>query len=87
MIKSVARGASRRTVATWEHIVNDARIVTSQNIALCCAGCNASKGVKPLALWLESRYCKQRGITRDTVAAIVKAALHMAPSVPQGFAT
>lgn len=82
MVKSVAPGASRRAVATWEHIVNDAGIVTRQNIALCCAGCNASKGVKPLALWLESSYCKQRGITRDTVAAIAKEALRMPPGFP-----
>ena len=83
MIKLVTLGASQKAVATWVHIVNDARIVTRENIALCCAGCNSSKGVKPLALWLESRYCKRRGITRDTVATIVKAALHMAPSIPR----
>jgi hypothetical protein len=74
-------------VATWEHIINDARIVTRENIALCCAGCNSSKGVKPLELWLESRYCRERGITRDTVAAIVKAALVVTPSLTQGLAT
>jgi hypothetical protein len=31
---------------SWEHIVNDATIVTRDNIALCCIGCNASKGAK-----------------------------------------
>ena len=29
---------------SWEHIVNDASIVTAANIALCCISCNASKG-------------------------------------------
>ena len=44
---------------SWEHIVNDARIVTRENIALCCRPCNSSKGVKPLEVWLWSAYCKQ----------------------------
>ena len=60
---------------SWEHIVNDARIVTRENIALCCRPCNSSKGVKPLEVWLWSAYCKQRGINRETVAEVVKKAL------------
>lgn len=75
MAKAGDSSASRRELATWEHIINDARIVTRENIALCCAGCNASKGAKPLAVWLASPYCAQRGITAQKVAAIVKAAL------------
>src|SRR5262245_58289318 len=66
---------ARKTVATWEHIVNDATIVTLANIARCCAGCNASKGTKTLSVWLESTYCKARGISTETVADVVKAAL------------
>ena len=66
---------SRRLVATWEHIINDASIITRENIALCCAACNASKGTKKLSVWLESSYCKTHGITSDTVADIVKAAI------------
>jgi hypothetical protein len=60
---------------SWEHIVNDARIVTRENISLCCRSCNSSKGVKPLEVWLESAYCKRRGISRQTVAEVVKKAL------------
>lgn len=60
---------------SWEHIVNDARIVTKENISLCCRPCNSSKGVKLLAVWLESAYCKRLGITRETVAEVVKKAL------------
>src|SRR2546425_11349031 len=30
--------ALRRSRPSWEHIVNDARIVTRENIALCCIG-------------------------------------------------
>jgi hypothetical protein len=68
--------------ATWEHIVNDARIVNRGNIARCCVSCNSSKGTKRLSEWLESDYCKKRGITRDTVADVVKRALVVQPSVP-----
>lgn len=66
------RAGNRRS---WEHIVNDVRIVTKENIALCCRACNSSKGVKPLVVWLESAYCKRRGINRRTVAAVVRKAL------------
>ena len=64
-----------RSAPSWEHIVNDASIVTRENIALCCRGCNASKGQKVLAVWLETTYCKVWGITRETVAPIVWEAL------------
>jgi 5-methylcytosine-specific restriction endonuclease McrA len=57
---------------SWEHIVNDARIITRENIARCCRSCNASKGAKPLSVWFESRYCKERGIDLETVAEIVR---------------
>lgn len=65
----------RGAVATWEHIVNDAKIVNRDNIARCCSSCNSSKGTKQLADWLESDYCKKRGIGKDTVADVVKRAL------------
>lgn len=57
---------------SWEHIINDARIITRENIARCCIGCNASKGIKHLAQWLESPYCKTRGITQESVAQVVQ---------------
>lgn len=69
--------APRRDKPSWEHIINDARIVTLENIALCCIGCNASKGTKELAVWLESRYCRTHGITRDSVAFVVRSALEV----------
>ena len=67
--------ARARNRPSWEHIVNDARIITRENISLCCRACNSSKGVKPLEVWLESAYCKHRGISRETVAEVVKNAL------------
>lgn len=60
---------------SWEHIINDARIVTRENIVLCCRACNSSKGVHDLPAWLESAYCKRRGITAQSVAEVIKAAL------------
>ena len=66
---------SKKTAASWEHIINDATIITRENIALCCCGCNASKGQKQLSKWLESKYCKERSITIDTVSPIIKQAI------------
>jgi hypothetical protein len=66
-------GAGNRP--SWEHIVNDARLITRENISRCCRSCNSSKGVKPLGDWLQSEYCKRRGISRETVAEVVRQAL------------
>ena len=60
---------------SWEHIVNDARIVTLQNIVRCCMACNASKGTQELRAWLRSAHCRRKGITESTVAEVVRAAL------------
>jgi 5-methylcytosine-specific restriction endonuclease McrA len=75
MLDQMASRGPRSAVATWEHIINDARIVTRENIARCCAACNSSKGTKELALWIQSSYCKKRGISKDTVAKVVRDAL------------
>ena len=75
MISKMPLNGSRRAVATWEHIINDARIVTRENIARCCVACNSSKGTKKLSEWIQSNYCKKYGINKDTVAGVVKAAL------------
>lgn len=72
--------ALRRHRPSWEHIVNGEKIVTRENIARCCISCNASKGMKLLSDWLESGYCKRRGITKETVALVVKRALVSPPT-------
>ena len=41
---------TRKSVATWEHIVNDARMVNRESIARCCFSCNSSKGTKRLSI-------------------------------------
>ena len=65
----------RRSRRSWEHIINDARLISRENIAFCCIGCNASKGAKVLVEWLESNYCKSRGITEQSVSSVVREAL------------
>jgi len=58
--------------ATWEHIDNSAKNICDENITLCCSSCNASKSDKQLLEWFESQYCKQKGITKDSVAEVIK---------------
>lgn len=70
---------TRKSKASWEHITNDARIVTPENIVLCCVSCNASKGAKALNDWLLSSYCKSKKITEATVSPVVQRALLSPP--------
>ena len=67
--------SNRTSSKSWEHIINDINIATLENIALCCLGCNASKGAKMLRDWLESPNAKRRGITPTTLSPIVLRAL------------
>jgi hypothetical protein len=71
----------KASIASWEHIVNDATIITRENIARCCRPCNSSKGAKALNVWLESKskYLELRGITRERVADVVKSHLESHP--------
>ncbi|HCK21588.1 MAG TPA: HNH endonuclease [Bacteroidetes bacterium] len=70
---------SRKQKPSWEHIVNDIRINGTDNIALCCMSCNASKGAKLLEDWLLCNYCKRNNINEDSVAQIVKEAIKKPP--------
>jgi hypothetical protein len=71
-IKFIDSDQNKKTRKTWEHIINDIRINGSDNIALCCGSCNASKGSKKLAEWLKSKYCETNNINKDSVALVVK---------------
>lgn len=75
LVERVPRNGPRGAAGTWEHIINDGSIVTLENIARCCVACNSSKGKRKLSDWIQSSYCKQRGINKDTVAKVVKEAL------------
>jgi hypothetical protein len=72
--------SSRGAKPSWEHIVNDERIINRENIARCCMSCNASKGAKELRQWLDSNYCRRKGITTSAVAAVVREALSNPPT-------
>lgn len=72
LLEVIPSRGSRKNMATWEHIINDASIVTRENIARCCAGCNSSKGTKRLSDWMHSTYCKKKGIGEHLVAQVVK---------------
>jgi hypothetical protein len=78
MIEQMPVSGPRKAVATWEHIMNDASIITRENIARCCVACNSSKGKKMLTEWMQSSYCKKRGINKYTVAEVVKKAMKKA---------
>jgi len=75
-VEFTSAAVSRKSAASWEHIINDATIVTRDNIALCCCACNASKGQKKLSEWLQSDYCRILGITSDSVAEVVRKAIN-----------
>jgi 5-methylcytosine-specific restriction endonuclease McrA len=77
MTDKMPSSGSRRNVATWEHIINNASIITRENIARCCFACNSSKGTKSLAEWLQSYYCMKKGITIESVADVIKKAINV----------
>jgi hypothetical protein len=83
LIEKMPSHGPRKAAATWEHIINDARIVTRENIARCCVACNSSKGAKSLSDWIRSSYCKERGINEGTVSGVVRIALQKAQNAAQ----
>lgn len=62
---------------SWEHIINDINITTLDNIALCCIGCNASKGNKPLNIWFYSEKAMKRGVNIQTISDVIKKSLNL----------
>lgn len=70
-----------RARPSWEHVINDLSLVAADNIVLCCVGCNASKGARPIEQWLSSKYCRERGITLDSVSATVRRVLERRAAV------
>lgn len=72
-----AFSTERAKKKSWEHIINDINIKTLDNIALCCVGCNASKGNKELMSWFNSENARKRGITSETIADVIKVALKL----------
>jgi len=63
---------SRTSGATIEHFNNDGPMTKKYNLAICCGGCNSSKGTKKLLAWLKTPYCRERQINEKSVAKPVK---------------
>ncbi len=78
-IKFDSSKQNRRSYPSWEHIVNDAKIISRENIARCCMSCNASKGAKDLLDWFKTEYCKSKNINAESVAKVVREAIDCPP--------
>jgi hypothetical protein len=60
---------SRRSFgATIEHFNNDGPFEKRFNLAICCRGCNSSKGIKKLLAWFKTDYCYKKNINVKTVS-------------------
>lgn len=44
----------------------------TEDVVICCRGCNSSRGARELLVWFEMEYCVSRKINGDTVAEPVK---------------
>jgi 5-methylcytosine-specific restriction endonuclease McrA len=58
--------------ATVEHFTNGGPLREKYNVAICCRGCNSSKGTKKLSAWFKTPYCRERKINKVTVSKPVK---------------
>jgi hypothetical protein len=58
--------------ATIEHFNNDGPFDAKYNVAICCRGCNSSKGTKDLLTWLATDYCRKKNINVKTVSKPVR---------------
>lgn len=70
-------GDKRRDSATIEHLNENPPFYWSdglkeEGLAICCGGCNSSRGKKTLEYWFKSSYCVERNINGETVAKPVQ---------------
>jgi hypothetical protein len=83
-----ATKCSRADEATIEHLNFDGPFYTKdglrkEHLAICCRGCNSSRGTLKLLDWFKSDYCVSRGINENTVAEPVKKYLRAVPPSDQ----
>jgi len=69
LMKPRAMGSSG---ATLEHFDNNGPLNKKYNVAVCCRGCNSSKGIMTLSVWFKKPYCRKNKINAETVARAVK---------------
>ena len=67
MVKPV-RGTSTSDWAMIEHLNHFPPWDNPETIAIACGSCNSSRGKKPILVWFESGYCREKGINPVTVA-------------------
>ena len=72
-----AGNGDRRDLATIEHLNFDPPFyvkdgLRTEDIAICCFACNASRGNRRLWEWFTMPYCRVRDINVETVAQPVK---------------
>lgn len=68
--------SKRKEWATIEHIINRPPWADPSNVVICCFSCNSSKGTKLLNTWLESNYCQENNITKNSVSKAVRSHLN-----------
>jgi|SRR5215472_285666 len=66
------KALSRGSKASWEHADgNSVKHPKISNISLCCGSCNSSRRTS-FAKWFASPYCRERNISRQTVAPVIQ---------------
>jgi len=58
--------------ATIEHFNNDGPLRKKYNVAICCRGCNSSKGTKRLSVGFKTPYCREKKMNGETFSETVK---------------
>lgn len=71
-MKDPRDGGERRDWATIEHLNFMPPWNNSATVAICCASCNSSRGVKKITDWFKTSYCLERNINIETVADPVR---------------
>jgi len=59
--------------ATIEHLNHLPPWDNPNTIAICCSSCNSSRGNKTILNWFNSKFCHDKGINPQAVAAPVLA--------------
>ena len=67
-----SNGGQRSDWATIEHLNYLPPWNNPETVAICCGGCNSSRGPKKLSDLFKKVYCLERNISEKTVAEPVK---------------
>ena len=59
--------------ATIEHLNFRPPWNDPSTVVMCCWSCNSSRGAKPILVWFGTPYCREKGISFETVHPDVRA--------------